>query len=157
VTIRPTRVIAITTAGALAAIGGLHVAWGRGSAFPFPDRAALADVVVGNKVVPGARESFAVAGLLGLASALVADALPVPRNLRSAAVLGVAAVLATRAAFGFTGNTGRLVPGSDSPRFVAADRRLFAPLCTVLALGALTSVFVPAQRLQTIGVQRRIS
>jgi hypothetical protein len=117
----------------------LHVAWGFGSSFPFRDRSTLADVVVGNDSVPGRRESLAVAGLLGIAAGLVAAVLPVPRSLRRVGVTGVAAVLATRAGFGFAGATGRLVPGSDSPRFVATDRRVFAPLCAVLAAGAALS------------------
>jgi hypothetical protein len=133
------RATTIATALTLAGIGVLHVAWGFGSSFPFRDRSTLADVVVGNDSVPGRRESLAVAGLLGIAAGLVAAVLPVPRSLRRVGVTGVAAVLATRAGFGFAGATGRLVPGSDSPRFVATDRRVFAPLCAVLAAGAALS------------------
>ena len=127
------------TAVTLAAIGALHVAWGLGSSFPFRDRATLAARVVGNDEVPGPGASFAVAGLLTVAAALVADVTPLPAPIRRVGVGGVAAVLATRAAFGFSGMTGRLVPGSDSPRFVALDRRVFSPLCTALAAGALWS------------------
>ncbi len=133
------RATTIATALTLAGIGVLHVAWGFGSSFPFRDRSTLADVVGGNDSVPGRRESLAVAGLLGIAAGLVAAVLPVPRSLRRVGVTGVAAVLATRAGFGFAGATGRLVPGSDSPRFVATDRRVFAPLCAVLAAGAALS------------------
>lgn len=133
------RGASIVTASALAAIGAIHVAWGFGSSFPFGDRATLADTVVGNDVVPGRRASLAVAGLLGIAAGLVADVLPVPRPLRRVGVVGVGAVLATRAAFGFAGATARLVPGSDSPKFVATDRRVFAPLCAALAAGAVVS------------------
>jgi Protein of unknown function (DUF3995) len=134
------RVASIATATVLAGIGGLHVAWGFGSPFPFRDRATLADTVVGSDVVPGRRESLAVAALLGLAAGLVADVLPVPTMLRRTGVVGVASVLATRAAFGFAGHTERLVPGSNSPRFVTVDRRVFSPLCAVLATGAAVSV-----------------
>ena len=133
------RSTAITTASVLAGIGALHVAWGFGSSFPFRDRAALADTVVGNDAVPGRGASLAVAGLLGLAAGLVADALPVAPTFRRVGVLGVATVLATRAAFGFAGSTERLVPDSNSPRFVTADRRVFAPLCAALAAGAAVS------------------
>ncbi len=133
------RSTTIATAIALTGIGALHVAWGLGSSFPFRDRAALADTVVGSNAVPGRRSSFAVAGLLGLAAGLVADVLPVPSRLRRVGVGGVATVLATRAAFGFAGRTERLVPGSNSPRFVAADRRVFSPLCAALAAGAVVS------------------
>ena len=133
------RGTAITTASVLAGIGALHVAWGFGSSFPFRDRAALADTVVGNDAVPGRGASLAVAGLLGLAAGLVADVLPVAPTFRRIGVLGVAGVLATRAAFGFAGSTARLVPGSDSSRFMTADRRVFAPLCAALAAGAALS------------------
>jgi len=133
------RSTSIATAGILAAIGLLHVAWGFGSSFPFRDRSTLADVVVGNDVVPGRRESLAVAGLLAVAAGLVADVVPGPRPLRRAGVSVVATVLATRAGFGFAGATGRLVPGSDSPKFVETDRRVFAPLCAALAAGAAVS------------------
>ena len=129
----------MSTATVLAGIGVLHVAWGLGSSFPFRDRAALADTVVGNDAVPGRRASLAVAGLLGLAAGLVADVLPVPPTLRRVGVVGVATVLASRAAFGFAGRTERLVAGSNSTRFVTADRRVFSPLCAALAAGALVS------------------
>ena len=136
---RIVRVISTVTAAALAALGVVHVAWGLGSSFPFRDRETLADTVVGSAVVPGARDSFAVAALLGVAAGLVADVLPVPRRICRWGAGGVAGVLATRAAFGITGNTERLVAGSNSPTFVAADRRVYAPLCATLAVGALTS------------------
>ena len=138
VTVR--RGTSIATAAALAGIGALHVAWAFGSSFPFADRESLADTVVGSDTVPGRRESLAVAGLLGIAAGLVADVAPVPRTLRRVGVAGVATVLATRAGFGFAGATARLVPGSDSPKFVAIDRRVFAPLCATLAAGAMLSL-----------------
>ena len=55
-------------------------------------------------------------------------------------MVGVAATLATRAAFGFAGRTDALVPGSDSVRFRRNDRRVFAPLCAALATGAVMSL-----------------
>jgi hypothetical protein len=127
----------------MAAIGAVHVAWGLGSSFPFRDRETLADTVVGAPTVPGARESFAVAALLGVAAGLVADVLPIPPGMRRLGVLGVAAVLAMRAGFGITGKTELLVAGSNSPTFVAADRRVYGPLCAVLSLGALASAVRP--------------
>lgn len=128
------------TVACLGGIAALHVAWACGSSFPFSTRAELADTVVGGDVVPGSAESFAVAGLLTVAAGLVADALPVPAPLRRVGVVGVATVLTVRGAFGFAGRTGLLVPGSDSPRFVKRDRRLYAPLCLALACGALTAI-----------------
>jgi hypothetical protein len=133
------RGASMTTAVVLAGIGVLHVAWGFGSSFPFRDRAALADTVVGNDAVPGRGASLAVAGLLGLAAGLVADVLPVPPPLRRLGVAGVATALASRAAFGFAGRTERLVAGSNSPTFVAADRHIYSPLCAALAVGVVVS------------------
>jgi hypothetical protein len=138
------RRTSVGTALALAAIGALHVAWGLGASFPFRDREALADTVVGNDSVPGAGASLAVAGLLGLAAGLVADVLPVPARLRRVGVGGVASALAGRAAFGFAGRTDRLVRGSNSPRFAKADRRVYAPLCAALAAGAVVSAMASA-------------
>jgi len=128
------------TAGALVGIAGVHVAWGRGSSFPFATTTDLTDAVVGNDVVPSPGACFAVAGLLGVAAAAVAG---VPRRdgrVRRLVVIGTASVLAARAAFGFAGRTDALVPGSSSARFRRNDRRVFAPRCAALATGALLSL-----------------
>jgi hypothetical protein len=128
------------TAGALLGIAGVHVAWGRGSAFPFATTAELTDAVVGNDVVPSPAACYFVAGLLMVAAGAVAG-LPRPgAPIRRIAVLGTAAVLATRAGFGFAGRTDALVPGSSSARFRRNDRRLFAPLCAALATGSVMSL-----------------
>ena len=128
------------TAGALLAIAGIHVAWGRGSSFPFATTAELTDAVVGNQVVPSPAACYGVAGLLTVAAAAVAG-LPAPgARTRRVVVLGVAAVLATRAGFGLAGRTDALVRGSTSPRFRRNDRCFFAPLCATLAAGALVSL-----------------
>jgi hypothetical protein len=135
-----TNVPARLTAGALAGIAGLHVAWGRGSTFPFATTADLTDAVVGNDVVPSPGACYAVAGLLTVAAAATAG-LPAPSSpLRRLTVVGVAATLGTRAAAGFAGRTDKLVPGSDSTRFRRNDRRVLAPLCAVLAIGAVMSL-----------------
>ena len=128
------------TAGTLVGIAGLHVVWGRGSSFPFATTAALTDAVVGNRVVPSPVACYGVAGLLTVAAGAVAG-LPHPdARVRRLAVCGTAAVLATRAGFGFAGRTDALVPGSVSARFRRNDRRAFAPLCAALASGALMSL-----------------
>ncbi|MGH3396522.1 MAG: hypothetical protein ACRDPO_17710 [Streptosporangiaceae bacterium] len=54
------------SAGLLTA-AGLHAAWSAGLAWPFRDRAALADAVVGAAEVPGPAACLAVSGGLGLA------------------------------------------------------------------------------------------
>src|SRR3954449_11810361 len=50
---------------------------------------------------------------------------------------GVASVLATRAALGFAGRTDLVSPGSVSAKFRHVDRKVLAPMCLVLALGAI--------------------
>ncbi len=128
------------TAGTLLGIAGIHVAWGRGSTFPFATTADLTDAVVGNDVVPSPGACYAVAGLLTIAAGATAG-LPAPTSrLRRLAVIGVTTVLATRAGFGFAGRTDALVPGSSSPRFRRNDRCLLAPLCLALAMGAAMSL-----------------
>ena len=141
----------------LAGIGALHVAWGLGSSFPFRDRAALADTVVGSDAVPGRRASLAVAGLLGLAAGLVADVLPVPPTLRRVGVVGVATVLATRAGIRLRRTNGTARRGEQLAQ--VRDRRPARLLAAVRRTrgGRGRVRDLSAQRAQTIGVQRRMS
>jgi hypothetical protein len=124
---------------ALLLAGALHLVWATGSTFPFRSRSALNDTVVGRQVTPGPAQCLGVAGLLTCAAGLVASAdrrdVPVAR----AATAIVALVLAIRAAFGFAGRTDLLVPGSDSPRFRRMDRRVYSPICALIAAGAGTA------------------
>lgn len=128
--------ISAGTSSALAGVAAMHVAWGLGSTWPFPNATKLADTVVGSAVVPPPLACFAVAGALGVAAALVGGVpagSPVVRRFGQA---GVASVLAARAGLGFAGRTDRAVPGSASPQFRRWDRRLYSPLCLALAAGA---------------------
>jgi hypothetical protein len=128
--------VTLATGSVLAGLGALHVAWGRGSTWPFPDHGALTDRVVGRSAAPSAVACYAVAGLLGTAAALVAGPdVGLPR-LRATGQIGVATVLGARATVGFLGRTDLVSPGSASPAFRRNDRRIFSPLCTALALGA---------------------
>jgi len=127
------------TAATLLSLAGLHVLWGRGSTFPFADRDGLSDSVIGRRSTPPPSACFAVAGALTAAASLVADVPRLPRHLQRLGVTGVAVVLASRAALGFSGRTDVVSPGSASPRFRRLDRRCYAPLCLVLAAGALSS------------------
>jgi Protein of unknown function (DUF3995) len=121
-------------------IAGVHVAWGRGSSFPFPTVAEMHDAVIGRRVQPSPASCDAVAGLL-VAAAAVTAGLPTGRSrLRRVAAVGVAAVLTTRGGFGLAGRTDMLVPGSTSTRFRRLDRRIYAPLCLALAAGAAMSL-----------------
>jgi len=126
-----------TGAGAtLGAIGALHVAWGRGSTWPYPDLDTLADEVVGRPVVPSPGACYAVAGLLGTAAVLVAAPRSVAPRLQAVGQVGVAAVLGTRAGLGFLGRTELVSPGSTSVAFRRNDLRRFSPLCAALAVAS---------------------
>lgn len=128
-----------SAAGVLFALAGLHALWGLGSSWPASDRETLADLVAGRRAVPGPVACMTVAGLLAGAGTLVAGR---PRQLPRARRAGagcVAAVLGVRAAFGLSGRTDRLSPGSVSPRFRRLDRRYYSPLCLVLAFAAASS------------------
>ncbi|HZX55858.1 MAG TPA: DUF3995 domain-containing protein, partial [Ilumatobacteraceae bacterium] len=63
----------LCAASVLAGIGAMHVAWGLGSTFPFAEQDDLADAVAGRPAVPSPAACNAVAGLLIVASCLVAD------------------------------------------------------------------------------------
>ncbi len=134
------RVGSRATVGTLLGIAVLHVAWGRGSSFPFATVDEMTDAVVGGDVVPSPTACYAVAGLLTVAAAATAG-LPTPRSrLRRLAVKGVATTLAGRAALGFSGRTEMVSPGSASPRFLRLDRSVYSPLCLALAAGSLMSL-----------------
>jgi hypothetical protein len=133
----PARVV---TTAALFGIGGLHVMWGRGSAFPFTSRDQLNDTVIGRRSTPSPTACYGVAGLLTTAAALVAG-LPARRSrARRIGVCAVAAVLGTRASLGFMGRTDLVSPGSASPKFRRMDKRVYSPLCAALAIGAAISL-----------------
>lgn len=132
----PARFAAITLLG----ISGLHVAWGRGSSFPFSTNAELTDAVVGNDIVPPPMACYSVAAMLAMAAAAIAGLPSRSSRLRRLAVMGTIAALSTRAAFGFAGRTDVLVPGSASPKFRRLDRHVYSPLCAALAVGAAASL-----------------
>jgi hypothetical protein len=134
------RAGAATASTALLALGVLHAAWGAGSAWPFPDRAALADAVIGASDVPGPVACFAVSGALAAASMLIAGRPAQPPQLRRIGVAGVVTVLAVRGGLGLTGRTRLVSPSSRSGRFARLDRRVYSPLCLALAgLSALSA------------------
>lgn len=135
----PRAVAGTTTAVGLGAIGALHVAWGRGSTFPFRDRHELNDHVIGRQVSPSPAACYAVAGLLGLAAVSVASAARGSSIPARVAAAGCGSVLGARAALGFAGRTHLVVPGSTSPTFRRNDRRIFSPLCAALAVGAFSA------------------
>ena len=116
--------------GGLLAVAAVHANWARGSSWPLPDRRRLAWTVVGSEEMPSATACLAVTGLLTAGAGLVAG-LPrrAPRPGRLGAA-GVVAALATRGVFGAAG----LMPGQRvSEAFARWDRRLYSPLCLLLA------------------------
>jgi hypothetical protein len=125
----------------LAGIAGLHAAWGFGSSFPFGDRAALADAVVGRRRFPGSAACHSVALALFTASALTVGVPAVPSRAQRAGRAIVATVLISRGALGVVGRTDLVSPGSTSPRFRRLDRAVYAPLC--LTLGSMVATTVP--------------
>ena len=134
---RHQRLTRSATATALAAASALHVAWGRGSVFPYRTSTALSDNVIGSSRSPSPTACYAVACALGSAALLTAVK---PRTTtHRAALCLIASIFATRAAFGFAGRTDLLVPGSTSARFRRRDRLVFSPLCAGLAAAIVTS------------------
>jgi hypothetical protein len=118
----------------------MHVAWGRGSSFPFSSGDELADAVIGSRAVPPPAACLGVAAALALASGLVAGAPVVPRRLRRPGIATVAVVMAVRSAAGFSGRTDLFSPGSTSPRFRKLDRAVYSPLCLAFALGSASAL-----------------
>ena len=138
---RTISLVPVGTVGAFAGLAALHVAWGRGSSFPFAEPAELADAVIGRPatLVPPPAACFAVAGLLGAAALVVGGAGLLPQRAQRRASAVLALVLAVRGALGLAGRTDLASPGSSSPRFRRNDRRLFAPLCLALCAGTILS------------------
>lgn len=137
--LRLRRSVASATATGLGAIGALHVAWGRGATFPFRDRHDLNDHVIGRQVSPSPAACYTVAGLLACGAVAVRSAARGSSEAARVAAAGCGAVLGARAALGFAGRTHLAVPGSTSANFVRNDRVVFAPVCAVLAIGALSA------------------
>ena len=130
----------IATPAVLAALSGLHVAWGLGSSFPLRDVDDLTDAVAGSPVTPSAAACFAVAGALGSAAAITAGAPRRRPRLQAAGATAVAGVFAGRAVLGFAGRADLVAPGGvTSARFRRLDRTRYSPLCALIAAGALGS------------------
>lgn len=133
----PRDPIVTATAVALAAIGVVHVGWGLRLPLPGVDPARVADAVVGSDELPPPAACLAVAGALGVASALVAGAPPSRPGVRRLGQVGVATVLGARGLVGLAGRTEILAPGPTSERFRRWDRLVYTPLCLSLSAGAL--------------------
>ena len=131
---------------ALLSNAGMHAAWGAGSSWPFADRSALADAVIGAEEVPGPAACFAVSAALTAAGLLVISRPSGHDAVRRCGAGGVAAVLAGRGVLGLTGRTRLVSPASASERFRRLDRVAYSPLCLVLAgLSALSASYEQEQ------------
>jgi hypothetical protein len=124
------------TAAALGAISALHVFFGLRIRIPGVDAERLTEATAGSPKRPSPAACFAVAAALATASALVGGHPRRRPTVRRAGQLGVAGVLAGRAALGLAGRTDLVAPGPTSARFRRWDRRVYTPLCAVLAAGA---------------------
>jgi hypothetical protein len=131
------RPLAAGVAGSLALLSALHVVWVF-SSWPLADRSQFAEAVLGTDPdeAPSTAATWAVAGLLGASSLLVARCGGQRRPGRTALVGTriVAAVLLARAAGGFVVSGNRL--GSAPPRFRRLDLTVYSPLCLILGAGA---------------------
>ena len=139
----------VTASAGLFTLAAMHVAWGAGSAWPFPDRSALADAVVGAEHVPGPASCFTVGTALAVAGALTAGWPARHPLLRRLGACGAAGVLAGRGVLGLAGRTRLVSPTSVSENFVRLDRRLYSPLC--LALAGLSALSVLPDRSSRAG------
>ena len=131
------RLTRSATAAALTAASALHVAWGRGSSFPYRTAAELSDNVIGSSRSPSPTACYAVA--CGLGSAALLTAVTPRTGIHRAVLRFVASIFATRAALGFVGRTDLLLPESRSAGFRRRDRLVFSPLCASLAAAMMTS------------------
>lgn len=133
-------------ASILIAIAALHIAWAFGSKWPGRDEESLARMVVGGPPgmrFPSAAACLVVALLLTVAAVLLLGQqrvipLPLPPRLVQLGTCGVAVVLGVRGVEGFFDR--RLRPQTQGSPFVHLNRRLYSPLCLVLAVLALLAL-----------------
>lgn len=128
------NVLAGLEAVLLALIAGLHVAWGLGERWPARDEKALAALVVGYRLdrMPSPVQCFAAAVAILAAAAMVA-LLAINSQLSGLMMLvgaGVTAVFTARGVAGYLPAWRTRFPRQP---FATFDRRLYSPLCLVIA------------------------
>ena len=116
--------------GGLLAVAAVHANWAMGASWPLPDRRRLARTVVGSEEMPPAAASLAVATLLTAGAGLVAGS---PTSAPRLGRFGAAGVVAVLAARGMAGTVGLMPQQRASEEFARYDRRLYSPLCLLLA------------------------
>ena len=114
----------------LLGVAAVHANWARGSSWPLADQRQLALTVAGREEMPDAAACLVVAGLLGVAAGLVGVRPRAASRPRQVVAVGVPAMLALR---GTLGLAGLLPEQAASEAFAYWDRRLYSPLCLVLA------------------------
>ncbi|NHC47434.1 DUF3995 domain-containing protein [Motilibacter aurantiacus] len=132
---------AATTAAALVATAGVHLAWAAGSPWPFADHDTWRRSILDAKMAEPRPADYAavVAALLAGSGAMLAAggaAVPgwrrLPRPLRTAAPWGVVGALALRGGLGLL----LVDPARHGEDFTRLNRRVYSPLCLALAAGA---------------------
>ena len=131
-------ILGLLTAGVLLFIAGVHAHWAFGGYWPMSDSAELSERVTPPGMAdPGTLPTLVVATLLAVAAALVGgSALGLDTWISWGATALVAVVLALR------GLGGLVISGvlQRDSTFARLDRRVFSPLCIVLAAGSAVSL-----------------
>lgn len=128
------RTVRSVGAGGLLVIAGVHAAWASGSSWPAPDERSLARAVIGRDEMPSSGACWSVAALLLAASALVAGYPKGSGRIEWFRDAGLTCVVGAFLVRGLAGAFGLLPPQRASEVFARWDRRLYSPLCFVLAL-----------------------
>jgi hypothetical protein len=139
------NLVAILAAVVLFALAALHLVWAAGSPWPARTAAELHALVVGGRprsVMPPAWASIGVAIVLSLfaVGALAVRGLvpaPAPALVRTLTWIA-AGILAARGVGGFF--EARLRPDALTEPFARWNRRLYSPLCLLLAAALVTAL-----------------
>jgi len=128
------------TALALGGAAALHAAWASGSTWPAADSDALADLVVGRRPFPSARDTAVVAVLLGAATVVIAAPAREGRHAgrwhrRARQAVGIAMLGRGVAGLALVA-TGAY---STTEIYRRWDTRLYSPLCIALGVSALAA------------------
>jgi len=116
--------------GGLLAVAAVHANWACGSSWPAPDARTLGRAVMPNGPLPGVAPCLAVSALLTLAAAFVGG---YPRQMPLVQRVGATGVVAVLALRGLVGAVGLMTNAHTSPAFTHWNRRLYSPLCLILA------------------------
>ncbi len=133
----------------LVVIAIIHVYWGLGGRWPAQDEAGLVATVVGvtpNSKMPGFAMCMVVVVALGIAAMLPLIArellaIPLPPDWVTIGLWGATGVLALRGLVGFFDHI--LRPAIVGLPYERLNRRLYSPLCLVLAGLLSASALLP--------------